>query len=214
MHATLIIGTEQKKIEDEIRSLVKNRSGSLYPFELKKIDDVRELSRMLKLSSKDRRTFLFENIDEATLETMNAFLKLLEEPNPGTSYILTAKSTGKIIPTVLSRVKMIKTKEQSDANPQKYKSFINKTLSEKLRIIDSIKKRDEAQSYLQGLIDSAHQGLINNTAEKVQASRFIKQALMSKDHINKNGNVNLHLSKFVLLIDSGQDQSTRFNLMA
>jgi len=52
--------------------------------------------------------FFLENFHLSSLEAQNAFLKLLEEPPNKTLFVLSSISENKLIPTVISRTKIIK----------------------------------------------------------------------------------------------------------
>lgn len=47
--------------------------------------------------------FLIANFEDATIESTNALLKLLEEPSPHTWFVLTSRSADALLPTVRSR---------------------------------------------------------------------------------------------------------------
>jgi DNA polymerase III delta prime subunit len=85
-----------------------------YFFELKpegkefSIDDIRNLIRQTNTYHKDQRVFFLENFHLSSLEAQNAFLKLLEEPPNKTLFVLSSISENKLIPTVISRTKIIK----------------------------------------------------------------------------------------------------------
>jgi len=73
------------------------------------IEVIRELKREITLKPWEgtRRLALIVEVERATIEAQNAFLKILEE-TPSTSLIvLTSQKTENILPTVLSRCKMV-----------------------------------------------------------------------------------------------------------
>ena len=51
----------------------------------------------------DKKIIIIQNFENSTEEAQNKLLKSLEEPNESVVYILTASSTEKILPTILSR---------------------------------------------------------------------------------------------------------------
>jgi replication-associated recombination protein RarA len=75
------------------------------------IDDVRNIQHFfaLKPASKDsgRRVVLIENADNMTPEAQNALLKAIEEPPVDSYLILTASSSQRLLPTVMSRVQVL-----------------------------------------------------------------------------------------------------------
>lgn len=52
----------------------------------------------------ERRILLIENAEAMRAESMNAMLKALEEPPPGTVFLLTCSDGGRLLPTIHSRV--------------------------------------------------------------------------------------------------------------
>lgn len=56
----------------------------------------------------DKKIFVLYNIQEMNEAAQNKILKTIEEPPKNTYFLLTANSTSKILPTILSRVKEIK----------------------------------------------------------------------------------------------------------
>ena len=202
MHAILYVGQDYQKILEKIRSSENQKKTQLIDFDLKKIEQVRELSNYLKLSSSVARTFLFKDINEASIETMNALLKILEEPKKNVSYILTAKQTGSILPTILSRVLVVKVDAEINKNTQIAKQILRAPLSQNLNHVDSIRKRIDAEKFFLDFIKSAHALL---TSENIKRYNLISSSIKYADQcyiaIRQNGNLNLHLSNFVILID-------------
>jgi DNA polymerase-3 subunit delta' len=74
------------------------------------IDQVRDLQQTLGLSpysAKAARIVIIASADALTHEAQNALLKLLEEPPPATSFILTAERSESLLPTVRSRLQPV-----------------------------------------------------------------------------------------------------------
>lgn len=55
----------------------------------------------------DKKLFVISNFDEATPQSQNALLKVLEEPTPSNIFLLVATSESTILRTILSRAKKI-----------------------------------------------------------------------------------------------------------
>lgn len=70
-----------------------------------RIDAIRDMLDILGLYSIENsdRTVLIENADRMTPQAQNALLKSLEEPSPGTYFVLTAERRTAFLPTILSR---------------------------------------------------------------------------------------------------------------
>src|SRR3989344_6660979 len=108
MHAYLVIGHESQELEREVSNLVKTLGVSSFEFPISKINEVRELTKFLKLSFDKPRVILIRNIETATEEALNAFLKTLEEPQKNVKFLLTSTSEHKLLPTVVSRCQIIR----------------------------------------------------------------------------------------------------------
>ncbi|MDB5161296.1 MAG: dnaX [Candidatus Saccharibacteria bacterium] len=71
------------------------------------IDGVRKLISSLRMKALGdkviKRIALIEDAHLLSREAQNALLKILEQPNPDTVFILTLKSAGSVLPTVMSR---------------------------------------------------------------------------------------------------------------
>ncbi|HHT9131435.1 MAG TPA: DNA polymerase III subunit delta' [Candidatus Tripitaka californicus] len=62
----------------------------------------------LKPLEANRRVFVLEDADKMTEEASNYLLKTLEEPPPGTLFLLTTTSAPSLLPTILSRCQMVR----------------------------------------------------------------------------------------------------------
>ena len=75
------------------------------------IEAVREITRLLRLKTPGkkavRRIVLLEDSQFLSLEAQNSLLKILEEPNDGTLFMLTAPYEGSLLPTIVSRCQLI-----------------------------------------------------------------------------------------------------------
>ncbi|MFZ5639446.1 MAG: DNA polymerase III subunit delta' [Bacillota bacterium] len=74
-----------------------------------KIDQVREIQREAQYTSYEGigKVFLLTQADNLTPEAANCLLKVLEEPPPGTVFLLTADNPYRLLPTILSRCQQI-----------------------------------------------------------------------------------------------------------
>lgn len=67
-----------------------------------------------------RKIGIVENIDRLSSQALNALLKTLEEPPPRATLLLTAQDVTNILPTILSRVQIIRLHYLSDAEIKNY----------------------------------------------------------------------------------------------
>ena len=209
MHAYLVIGHESQELEREISNLAKSLGENIFEFPITKINEVRELTKFLKLSFDKPTVILIRNIETATEEALNAFLKTLEEPQKDVKFILTATSEHKLLPTIVSRcqiVKIKKLKSQPKAGrplDEKIENteigkFLNLSIGEKIAYIDSIKKREIAVNFLQDQIIFMHQELLKEKEDFKSKAGLLATAQNTLNRLNLNGNVGLQLTNFVI----------------
>jgi DNA polymerase-3 subunit delta' len=74
------------------------------------VDIIRRLNGELKTKSSNKRIIIIDSAERITEQAQNAFLKLLEEPNQFTYFIIAAHSTTNLLPTILSRVTKVNIK--------------------------------------------------------------------------------------------------------
>ncbi len=75
-----------------------------------KIDQIRALQQEAALAPYygGARVFLIEEAERLTAEAANSLLKILEEPPAGTVFVLTAASPHALLPTIVSRCRLLK----------------------------------------------------------------------------------------------------------
>jgi len=101
---TTIASTWATQIASEpsaIRTITPDDKGTIT------IEAIRELYKAARSRQEGRHVIIIDNADAMSTEAENAFLKLLEEPRAGLTFILTANSTESMLPTVLSRVQLV-----------------------------------------------------------------------------------------------------------
>jgi DNA polymerase-3 subunit delta' len=128
-HATLIVRPGGFSAEEEL-FLVDQLLGERYRTNLIKmkesegksvlsVDDVRQLSASLSLSSKrggERRLVLIPEDVRIDPKAQNALLKILEEPPEGVFFMLLASKDGNFLPTISSRCSLIKLEKPNEDN--------------------------------------------------------------------------------------------------
>lgn len=74
------------------------------------VDDTRKIGDFLHFTAagSKNRVVIIDAIDDMNVNSSNAILKLLEEPPANTVFILISHAVGKILPTILSRIRHIK----------------------------------------------------------------------------------------------------------
>lgn len=210
MHSYLLVGKDEIDIEKKVAKLAKKLKANLLEFRLSKIRDTRDLNSFLKLSVGQPTAILIKNINIATQEALNAFLKNLEEPQDNIYFILTAGTAYNLPPTIISRCQVIEvrgvkreTKQKlPSSDPEKKmsaaKKFLGMAPSEKLLYINSIRFRDEAVEFIKEFILGTHLLLHSSKSNHRKISFALKSANKTHKFLKANGNVSLQLTNFVI----------------
>lgn len=200
MHAYLIVGSNPQEIQKRAANLVKKLEAKQFDFNLLKIADVRELNKITSLTQQENTAIVLQNIDEATLEAQNAFLKNLEEAPSNLIYILTAKFIDNLLPTIVSRCQVIEVESANIQVPKetidKVRVFLNNSVGKRLAEISQIRARDEAVVFVQDSILGGHKLMLKNP----EMVGFVESANKALYNLNSNGNVALQLTNFVVNI--------------
>lgn len=204
MHSYLLIGTDKERLKEGENRLAKKLHAKIMEFPLIKIDDVRSLNNLIRLSFKKPTLVVSENIDGAGEEALNAFLKNLEEPQENIYFALTAPSIQKVLPTIVSRCQIIRTivtlrdnNLQLTINNDVVK-FDKLPVGEKLVYIDKIKGREEAIEFAEKLVNFLHSSLHENKVKYSSQISYIEAVTETLTRLKANGNVNLHLTNLVI----------------
>ncbi|KKR28626.1 MAG: hypothetical protein UT61_C0045G0012 [Candidatus Woesebacteria bacterium GW2011_GWA1_39_8] len=196
MHAYLLIGKGSPAIEEEIAKLLAKLAAERLDYEVAKIEDVRELQNFTKLAVTKPTAIIIKDIGSATEEALNAFLKSLEEPQELLYFILQAHSEAAVLPTILSRCRVIYlAKQKYKIDETKYDRFLSCTISEKFILLEKFKARDEAIVFLENLIVYLHHTIKSKPKTK---SNYLKVAQKTLNSIKANGNINLQLTNFAI----------------
>ena len=191
MHAYLLIGPSSEELKNESKKLAKKLGAKVVEFPLKKIEDVRSLNNLIRLSITEPTLVVSENIHEATTEALNAFLKNLEEPQANLHFALTAPTARKVLPTIVSRCQIIKIQYQvsSIEFPQEISEFLTMKTGQRLAFFDKIRDRNEAIGVIENLIFYLH-----------EKKEFTNMEILLKTltGLKANGNVNLQLANLAI----------------
>jgi len=201
MHAFLLVGGNLQNIQSEAEKLTKKLKLKLLEYPLIKIKDVRELSSFTNLSLDQPTGILINNIDSASIEALNAFLKNLEEPQDNVYYILTAHSKNNLPSTIISRCQIIEIagkQELSSKDKKEIGAFEKKNKAEQLQNTSRIWNRQEALIFVENYILYIHSLLLKTKNKHFPLAKNIRCANQTLNNLRANGNVQLQLTNFVL----------------
>lgn len=198
MHAYLLIGTNN--LQQTADSLAKELQAKILEFPIAKIEDTRQLNNLIRLSFDEPTLIMIPDINEATEEALNAFLKNLEEPQENIYFALTAPSVRKVLPTITSRCQIIRTtgNQRTTANDGEIEKFLGLSTGEKLNFIDKIKDREKAIELVENTVDLLHSRLHEKEVKYDVTARNIEYATETLTRLKGNGNVNLQLTNLVI----------------
>ncbi|HUI29849.1 MAG TPA: DNA polymerase III subunit delta' C-terminal domain-containing protein [Candidatus Acidoferrales bacterium] len=101
-----------RKIREELALKAENpyHRISIPRAQVIKISSIREVIRedSLSLYQHGHRVVIVMQAEEVGTESANALLKVLEEPNPGTIFILTTSRRSSLLPTIVSRCQSLR----------------------------------------------------------------------------------------------------------
>lgn len=199
MHSYLLtgIGDPDKSIND----LAKKHKATILNFPILKIDDTRNLNKLIRVSFGEPTLIVCKNIHEATEEALNAMLKNLEEPQENIYFALTATGVKKVLPTIASRCQIINIKnETSNIKDGDVDDFFKMDTAEKINYVDKIKDRNEASEFVEKLLGALH-GSIHKPDNNYQGlAKNVEIATQTLIRLKANGNVNLQLTNLAILL--------------
>ena len=148
MQSTILLVSEKKDTEEFLR---KNFSKediivSLSPKKNEySINQIRSLQQEVKYFNTNKRIYVFYEFERSSLESQNAFLKLLEEPPSSVYFILVCQNLYRLLPTVISRAKVIDLKNKAEEKEnEKIEKVIEKIKKGELFFVD-VTDRNEAK---------------------------------------------------------------------
>lgn len=199
MHAYLIVG-ENISQQSAINDLAKRLNSKILEFPIAKIEDVRNLNDLIKLSFSEPTLVVCRDIHKTGDEALNAFLKNLEEPQKNIYFALTANSTKKVLATIVSRCQIVRTignKSHIDSESE-MAEFFKMGIGEKFSYIDKIKDRGVALEFAENMVNFMHGSLHENGLKYKFSIDDFATVLKTISGLNANGNVNLQLSNMVI----------------
>jgi len=162
-HAYLLEGNKESlipllcdAIESKLNMSVRgNQDCLIQEFESFTIED----SRMLKMRAYTKSAYggkqlFIISFHSITVEAQNSLLKLLEEPAENTHFFLITSNSEILLPTVLSRLYLLKERRETRTGEVSAVSFLRADFAQRLSLVQNIiekKDKQEAISLLNGI---------------------------------------------------------------
>lgn len=174
------------------------------------IDQIREINRETQVHQPIKKLYILEDFDRSSLEAQNAFLKLLEEPPVNIEFILVVHTPYLLLPTIISRTKIIRLEKRIH---DRVESHISKTLQtflskKKLSALDfsmfTVTSKDDAQKILIQLCFYFRERFLRDSL----ATKIVQEILLT-ERLIQNNNLNPQLALDHLLIFIAKNYSMK-----
>ncbi len=165
------------------------------------IKEIKEINREAHIFHKEVRIYLLEDFHFSSLPAQNAFLKLLEEPPDNTQFILTTINVYSLLPTIISRAKVIKLGKNREIKAKKtfFAACFEEIINQKTRKIPfslfTVNGKESAEKVLEDIIIFFRKRL----ASDEKSPLILKETIRLKSLLDKN-NLNPQLTLDHLLI--------------
>lgn len=205
MQSFLIASKDREEALELARKIARENSVHEFDFTLIELEtigisDVREFQKKAYLKPyKSPQKIVCLLANELTHESQNAMLKILEEPPNNTIIIVSVPNKDLILPTILSRCKVLEIKNSNQISKSDFLKYQNalsviskKGVGERLKIAQNLSKnKDEALKHLENLILAGRDNLIKNpNAEYLNTVKILQNFYTAI----KTTNVNLRLA--------------------
>jgi len=187
----LLISKEKKLINKYVNGL---KVGKLF-FEIipitkeYSIEDIKNITKETKIFNPKTRIYFLENFHLSSVPAQNSFLKLLEEPPSNVQFVLTTDNRNSLLPTIISRVKIIKLIEkQSKEVVEQFISPFHTTTKIPLSSFKITDKESAKNIFLQ---------LINFFRDKLESDKkfpIILKEILRLNSLLENNNLNPQLT--------------------
>ncbi|MEK7634163.1 MAG: hypothetical protein AAB437_04950 [Patescibacteria group bacterium] len=150
----LIISNDSKSIQDYVEKL---KVGTLF-FEITpvtkeySISDIKSIIKETKVFYPKIRNYFLPDFHLSSIAAQNSFLKLLEEPPSNVQFILSTDNKNRLLPTIISRVKIIKLTGNYSQNVVGAQFMINHTTTKIPLIPFKITDKESANNILLQII--------------------------------------------------------------
>lgn len=172
------------------------------------VEDARKLEELASVAPfKGDKRALIITADRLYHEAQNALLKLLEEPSPGTHLFLVVPTVGGLLPTIRSRVQIVKREGAAGEGADLAKEFIRGGKEERAKIIKALTsgsddddrrtKRDEAVALINGVERTAY----GRGPARAARAELLKELATLRDYLyDRSSPVKLMLEHLALVV--------------
>lgn len=146
--------------------------GSFGTFAIEHAREIKELASKKKVTD-GKRVFVIR-ADTMTREASNALLKTLEEPGEGTHFFLILPSARRVLPTILSRVRVVRyAGGKQELSPDE---FLSKTPVIRLAMVKEMLSKLEKEEITRGMLASFAEDIarVSRTEKAVTAAGYAR----------------------------------------
>ncbi len=209
-HAYLFLGEDSGVFEFALgfakENSVKADLVVLEGSESIKIKDVQDLTEVVfRTTAGGMRFVVVENVERMTLAAANAFLKTLEEPPSGTVFLLTCSDFTELLPTIVSRVRVMRFVERKKKKEERKKmddevQFLMEegTIVARFKFVEGIEDREKAREFLDALVMYFRAKLFVEGEERFLAAEKLSKIEEAGILLAENVNVRLLLENLML----------------
>lgn len=201
----LLVSEDKKLVDDYINKEAKTDNKVFFEVTpLTKeysIDDIKSLIKETKVFHPKIRTYFLADFNLSSIPAQNSFLKLLEEPPTNVQFILSTFNRNYLLPTIISRVKIIKLgiRTSIKVDPSLRKDLEELVKNQNFKIINkdtfSQIKRDGALNILNQIVIFFRERL-----EVDKNSTFVIKQTVRLKNLLENNNLNPQLTIDQVLI--------------
>lgn len=156
----LVVSKDKENVKKHVNVAAQENAISAYGiFEIQILEDkteiiaeqIRAIAPLLKTAAATKRLVVIYDFQTAGSEAQNSFLKTLEEKNETTLFILHTENEMAALPTIRSRVSLVRLEDASAQEPAQFSAFfeeVTKLQPTEALAEKSVQKIDRAQAIL------------------------------------------------------------------
>lgn len=220
MHSFIIVSKNKETALDFANSECKKNQIDKFDvalFTFQKaigIEDIRNFQKKIYLKpiKSKEKAITIEAYNGITISAQNALLKILEEPPFNTIIYITIQNKNLLLPTILSRCKIIEFKDKSfELSQQETTDYLNilislpqKPIGEKLLLAQDVtKNKGDAVRWLEKMIIVTRQQLLETQSKKLSTSQYLNilKSLQNTHTILSTTNANQRLALEILFLN-------------